>query len=953
MISRLLALLLLLASVFTAVASFADMPQSPTWPHAGSQPPTLLHTGWQIQSACKVPEKGGVISTVAYKPHGWISAQVPSTVLAALVGAKAGKVYDDPYFGKNLLNVPGMNYERGKVFARLPMPDDSPFKCAWWYRVQFWLPKDYKGQQLWLNFGGINYRANIWLNGKQIANSDDVAGAYRTYEFNITHGVKIGSPNVLALEITAPTPDDLGINWVDWNPAPADKDMGLWRGVTITTSGPVAIRHPQVVSHVDPNTFSAELTVTAEVHNATAHPVSGVLEGEIGAIKLTQSVGLAPNETRMITFTPDQFAQLKLKKPELWWPYQMGSQPLQTLKLAFNIAGKPSDEQDVRFGIREVTSELTDKGARQFRINGKAILIRGGGWAPDMMLREDPVRLLKEFAYVRHMGLNTIRLEGKMETDYFYNLADEMGILVMPGWCCCDIWELWQKWTPETHHIAQESLRSQLYRMRNHPSVFVFLNGSDNPPPADVEREYLAVEKEVNWPNPVLSSATAKPSAVTSPSGVKMTGPYDWVPPAYWLTDKDKHGGAWGFNTETSPGPAIPTVESLKKFIPGDQLWPVNDTWLYHSGLGKFQQIDLFTDAINQRYGPATDLNDFERKSQAIAYEGERAMFEAYSRNKYTSTGVIQWMLNNAWPSIIWHLYDFYLDPGAGYFATRKANEPLHVLYGYDNHSVSVVNSTYKPVDNLKVKATVFNFDLTPKFTQEGKIDELVPDGSVEVFALPPVIEIKGLSDTYFLRLELTDSKNHLLSDNFYWLSTKPDEYDWSKSTFFNTPATEHADVTMLNQLPQVELTLTPNETVGSSREEHLTGVPLKFAPHDSRTTFVTVKNPSQSLAFMIHLRLLRGKHTSSSQNRSLAAAKKATSTKSGAANRGNATSLEPMAAGGDAVLPVLWSDNYFSLLPGEQRQVNVTYSENDLGGTTPVIAIDGWNIVPKSAAVK
>lgn len=937
MTTRLFALLLLFCSAFTLIAFSAEAPQG-----------TLLRTGWQIQSACKVPDKGDVISTAAYKPHGWIPTTVPSTVVAAMVAAKADKVYEDPYFGKNLLNIPGMDYDRGKVFSRLAMPDDSPFKCAYWYRVQFSLPSAYRNRQLWLNFGGINYRANVWLNGKQIANSNDVAGAYRTYEFNITHGAKIGAPNVLAVEISAPTPDDLGINWVDWNPAPPDKSMGLWRGVNIATSGPVSIRHPQVISKVDPKALSAELTVTAELHNATAHPVKGSLDGQVGTIKLSQPVELAANETRLITFAPEQFTQLKLRKPELWWPYQMGGQPLETFKVAFNLGGTITDEQTVRFGIREVTSEMTENGARLFKINGKPILIRGGGWAPDLLLREDPERTRQELTYVRHMGLNTIRLEGKTETEYFYDLADEMGILIMPGWCCCDVWEQWQKWTPDTHRIAQESLRSQMYLMRNHPSIFVFLNGSDNPPTPDVEREYLAVEKELNWPNPVVSSATAKPTEVTGQSGVKMSGPYDWVPPAYWLTDKNKLGGGWGYNTETGPGPAIPTVESLKKFIPADQLWPINDFWLYHAGLGKFQQIDLMTGAMNQRYGAATDLNDFERKSQAIAYEGERAMFEAYTRNKYTSTGVIQWMLNNAWPSIIWHLYDYYLDPGAGYFGTRKANEPLHILYGYDNGGVYVVNSTYKPVDNLKAKATVLNFDLTPKFTNEVKIDELVPDGSVQAFALPPVSEIQDLSQTYFLRLELADSKGRLLSDNFYWLSTKPDECDWAKSTFYNTPVTQHADVTMLSQLPKVDLTLSPSKTIGALRQGEFTGIPLKFAAKDSRTTFVTVKNPSKSLAFMVHLRLLKATEGASSP-------KGATSTagKNPATNPGNATSLHPMDSGGDAILPVLWSDNYFPLMPGEERQVDVSYSEADLGGAKPIIAVDGWNVLSKTAAPK
>lgn len=883
-----------------------------------------LAGGWQIQSACKVPEKGEVVSTAAYKPSGWIPTTVPDTVVSALVGAKADKVYDDIYFGKNLLNLPGMDYERGKIFSRFPMKDDSPFKCAWWYRTDFKVPPTYTGQQMWLNFGGINYRANIWLNGKQIANSNDVAGAYRTYEFNVSEALKLGAGNVLAVEITAPTEKDLGINWVDWNPSPPDKNLGLWREVYLTASRTVAVRNPQVVSKVSNTLDSAELTVYAEVQNPTANAIKGTLRGSIGAISFSQPVEIAPREHKFLRFAPEEFPQLKIGNPQLWWPYQMGQQNLQTLKVAFDVNGKQSDAQSVRFGIREVTSELTDKGARLFRINGKPILIRGGGWAPDMLLREDKARVDKELAYVKHMGLNTVRLEGKMETQYFYDRADEMGLLIMPGWCCCDIWEQWDKWTPETRKIAGQSLADQLVLLRNHPSVYVWLNGSDNPPTPEIERYYLATASEVNWPNPIVSSATAKATEVSGKSGVKMSGPYDWVAPAYWLTDKNKLGGGWGYNTETGPGPAFPPVDSLRKFVPGDQLWPISDTTFYHAGMGKFQQMNLMTDAMDQRYGKAADLNDFERKSQAIAYEGERAMFEAYSRNKYGSTGVIQWMLNNAWPSVIWHLYDYYLNPAGGYFGAKKANEPLHVMYGYDDRGVYVVNSTYQPVKGLKARATVLNFDATPKYTHEADVD-LPQDGVVKAFELP---ETASLSTTYFVRLELFDAATKRVSDNFYWLSTKPDIFDWEKSSYYHTPMKQHADLTMLNTLPKVDLAVTAGHTQPAA----------SLAPglRPQQVTRATIKNPSKSIAFMVRLRLLKGTAIGAPKN--------------AAANPGNATSLNPMAAGGDDVLPVLWDDNYITLMPGEQREVSATYATVDLGGAKPVIAVEGWNVTPKMA---
>ena len=238
------------------------------------------------------------------------------------------------------------------------------------------------------------------------------------------------------------------------------------------------------------------------------------------------------------------------------------------------------------------------------------------------------------------------------------------------------------------------------------------MNGSDNPPVAEVEKKYIEIVKELDWPNPFESSATERPTEVSGKTGVKMTGPYDWVPPNYWLLDKTR-GGAHGFNTETGPGPAIPPIESLRKMLPEDHLWPVNTWWDYHAGGGAFKDLKIFTTALNARYGPSGGVEEFARKAQVMAYEGHRAMFEAFGRNKYTSTGVIQWMLNNAWPSMIWHLYDWYLRPGGSYFGAKKANEPLHIQYSYDDGSVVVVNSFYQAYPGMKARAWVYNIDMT------------------------------------------------------------------------------------------------------------------------------------------------------------------------------------------------------------------------------------------------
>ncbi len=852
------------------------------------RPPILkridLKHHWQLQSSCEAKAEGEEISSASFKPTGWHAADVPTTVVGALV---ADKTYPDPFFGMNLKTFPGMNYSNATFFANQSMPDGSPFQCSWWFRTEFRVPIDLGKKISWLHLDAINYRANIWLNGHKIADSKDVAGTYRIFEFDISKYLRPEKLNSLAVEVFAPNKDDLGMTWVDWNPTPADKDMGLWKDVYLTTSNPVSLRHPFVTSKLGEGYKTADLSIVAELQNPSDHGVKATVHAEIEGRRISQEVEMAGAESKTVTFSADQYPQLKFIHPRLWWPYQMGNPELYTLKLSVETGQRLSDSAQVRFGIREVTSQLTEKGHRLFAVNGRKVLIRGAAWAPDMFLRWSEERAQTALQYTRDMGLNAIRLEGRMEREEFFDMADRMGILIMPGWTCCDMWERWKEWTPNTSKIAAASLTDQIVRLRNHPSVFVWLYGSDNPPPPEVENMYLQILKDKQWPNPAVSSASEQPTTVTGASGVKMTGPYDYVPPNYWLADTQA-GGAYGFNTETGPGPAIPPLESLKRFIPPDHLWPVDDYWNYHAGGERFMTIDRFLNGLNQRYGKSESLEDFLRKSQAMNYEAQRAMFEAYGRNKYDATGVIQWMLNNAWPSLIWHLYDYYEVPAGGYFGTKKACEPLHVQYSYDDNSVAVINGSDHSFTGLKVTAKTYDIDSKERNSLEATSDA-APDSSVRALKLQAP---DGLSSTYFLKLRLQDAAGKILSDNFYWLSTKPDVLDWGKKedTVY-TPQSEYADLSGLSSLPRVKL---------------LSQASSQFVGPDD-VVHVTVRNPNSSLAFMVHLRIAK--------------------------------------PSGEDVAPVFWDDNYFSLLPGEEREVSGHFSASALPGPQADLIIEGWNV--------
>jgi exo-1,4-beta-D-glucosaminidase len=376
-----------------------------------------------------------------------------------------------------------------------------------------------------------------------------------------------------------------------------------------------------------------------------------------------------------------------------------------------------------------------------------------------------------------------------------------------------------------------------------------------------------------------------------------MSGPYEYVAPSYWMTDAvgSQHpqecnaggcGGAYGFNSETSMGPAVPPIESIRAMLPKEHQWPIDDFWNYHAGGGEFKDLHVFTEAQDTRYGKSSSLEEFTSKSQLMTYEGVRAMFEAYGRNKYTSTGVVQWMLNNAWPSMIWHLYDFYLRPGGGYFGAKKAMEPLHPVYGYDDHSVWVVSSQYQDAKGLRLTAKLLNLDMSEKFSKQVSVDAAA-DSTNKIFVLP---EVEGLSPTYFLLLKLEDGSGKQVGSNFYWLSTKPETIDWAKSTWWTTPTATYADYTALAQLPKVKLkvsSVTQNKGVES-------------------VTHVIVENPSKSVALFVRLKL---------------------------------------SAKGDEVLPVVWEDNYITLLPGEKRDVTATYKAAQLAGAKPAVEASGLNV--------
>ncbi|WP_412543994.1 carbohydrate-binding protein [Longispora sp. K20-0274] len=833
--------------------------------------------GFLLQSSAKTGGTGAQISQPGYDTAGWYPVAARSTVLAGLL---QNNKYPDPFYSTNMKNIP-----------------TADFTVPWWYRADLTVTDT--STRTYVDLSGVLSKADIFVNGTQVATSAQVVGAYTAHEFDLTALVRTGT-NSIAIRVYPNDPNkDLSMGWIDWAQTPPDKNMGIVRDVRVHRGGAVALRGGHIVTALNPGLTRADLTVKAEVRNDSAAAVSATVAGSVAGTALTQTVALAAHETKTVTF-----GQVTVNNPGLWWPAGMGAQTLNDLTLTASVGGAVSDTYTERFGIRDVKAPLDGSGHRRYSVNGKPLLIRGGGWSPDLFLRWDAGYAADKLRYVLDLGLNTVRLEGHIEPDEFFAMTDEMGILTLPGWECCDKWEgqvngsePGDTWTAADYVTAKDSMSAEARRLRDHPSVISFLIGSDFAPTTTIEKNYVDALNAADWALPVVASAADRSAPITGASGMKMPGPYDWVPPGYWYNKRE--GGAFGFASETSAGPDVPTLDTLKRMMSSaelDTLWKNYNATQYHrSQSATFGTLKIFDNAITGRYGAPTSLDDYVRKAQLAQYENTRAQFESFGRNFTDATnpadGVIYWMLNSGWTSLHWQLFDYYLDQGGSYYGAKKAGEPLHVQYSYDNRQVVVVNSQPGAASGLTVKVDLFNPDGTNRFSQTAT-GLSVAGGGGKASALTVPASVTGLSTTYLARLLLTDASGHEVSRNVYWLSTKDDVIDWSKNDWYYVPTSSYADLKGLAGMAQAPVSATASSTVSG----------------DTTTTSVTLRNTgtAKTPAFYLDAHLV--------------------------------------GTGDKPVLPVRWSDNAVSLWPGEQTTLTATYRTADLHGAAPKVRVSGWN---------
>ncbi len=835
-----------------------------------------LLTNWHIQSSDSLIVSGELISSRDFNSEKWYTSKVPETVLHALIG---NGFYPDIYVDKNLEKVP-----------------TEPFRTSWWYRTRFNFNSIPAG--LILKIKGINYKANIWLNGKLIADSTVVYNSFRQFTFNIKKFVNEGE-NVLAIEVIPPRAGDFTLGFVDWAPNPPDKEMGLFREVIIEENDGVAVSDPFIASSLNNNLTQAILQASVVVTNYTEKPANGNVRLSFDNINLTQSISLKSGESQKVIFNVSDFPELEITNPKLWWPYTLGEPYLHNASVSFEEGNRISDKKDFRFGIRTVSKYLTETGALGIKVNGKKILIRGAGWVDKLLLEDTKESLDAELSYTKDVGLNTIRLEGfwgKDET--MYQLCDEKGILMMIGFTCQ--WEWSHYLGIPTHEkyggiVSERNIRmmnnafkDQVVWLRNHPSIFSWVGGSDLEPKPELEKMFFKTFEEFDSTRVYIGSAK-NTTTLAGPTGVKMEGPYAYVPPVYWYSDSTK-GGAYGFNTETGPGLQLPPLQSLKKMFSEEFLWPINDVWKYHCGRFEFGDLRRFTKAMNKRYGEAKSIEEYVKKGQLLNYELMRPMFEAFSAYRYKATGVVLWMLNSPWPEMYWQLFDYYLMPNASYYSAKVAQRPYHIIYDYYRKSLFAVNDRLEDKDGCKLKLRVYDINSELKFEEERHIN-LEANSSKEILSLADL----SISTVSFIDTRLYDSTGKEIDNNFYWISPKGDILDYedtSEAWYVTTPSKQYADFTALNTMPKVE--------VKSS---------MLLTKESGKTTFeVTLKNMSDKIAFFVYA----------------------------AINDSNT---------GETILPVIWSDNYVSLLPGETKTLTSSIKNKYLKGKNTKLIIDGYNL--------
>ena len=858
---------------------------------------TLDTGGWLTIKASEVNADGSAITSAGFDFTAWMNATVPGTVLTNLI---QNGIYPDPYVAENNDLIPDI-YTAGRDFY------------TYWFRTTFELPAATAGQNAWLQFRGINYSADVFVNGSQIT-STPIQGMFFRHVLDITSVANFGGVNSLAV-IVYPVdhPGDVAnggqggdeqigrdvtaqyVEGWDWIIPIRDRNTGIWDQVSVITTGPVVINDPYVITSAiqfkgtTRIAESADLNISMEVRNVSTAMQSGTLKVVVGDVEQSQAVAIPAASSNQVQLN------MTLTNPALWWPNGYGKQDLHTLTVSFEIDRQGvSHTQSLRFGIRQITSNTTGpSGGRIFFVNGQQIFIRGANWIIfDAMLRLSAERYRHDIRMHAQMNLNTIRVWGGSiaERPEFYDACDEYGLLVMQEfWMTGDVNGSWGTGTqhdppsvrnkyPDDHALYLSCARDTVRMLRNHPSLCFWCGGNElipTLPPPDIEK---ALSEDI-IPN-LDGTRLYIPSSISDGLG-PGDGPYGILPDSAFF----KGANVSTFNPEMG-SVGTPVVETLRRFLSAAALkeFPVNQKWgaewKLHTYIPYSNPNDGCPDQIAS-YGTPTNMtvDDFALRAQIVNYLQYRALFEGMNMSMWiTYTGILVWKGQNPWTGLRGQFYDWYCDQTGGYYGTRKACEPLHVQLNWNNLKFGIVNCTDTALANVKVEYTVYHYLTGKQLSQQSVSVNQVNAHSTYVSSSAIVLPSDNLP-IHFILMKLTDAGGKSLSENLYWRS-----------------AADPEDFTAFMQLAPVKLSGTVN--VSNEGQEYV--------------LIATVTNPASTVAFFIRLKVINPQAASGSDNR---------------------------------VLPTFYDDNYFTLMPGDKRTITMRCSQQDAGGADPQVWVEGYNV--------
>lgn len=855
---------------------------------------------WKMMKSGEVNAAPEKVSSLGYDTSNWLSAVVPGTVLNSLV---YNKKYPEPYYGLN------NKIESGKI------PDLSTAGrdfYTYWFRTEFDVPTSFKGKTIWLQPDGINYRAEVWVNGHLLST---INGMFINDYINITDFVEVGAKNALAIKVfpvdvpgtTMPKPwgavgeyhnggnGNIGLNTtmlmsVGWDftfmDGIRDRNTGIWKSISLYATGAIALRHPFVKSELQkPGYDVARESISVEVVNPlnTMDTITCVVRGEIvGENRVVEkSIRLLRGEEKMITFTPEEFPQLTIQNPRLWWPVNKGPQNMYELKMTASVDGVVCDSVKTKFGIREITSDTnTPDKSRVFYVNGKRLFIRGTNWIPEAMLRGSDERTYAELRYTRQSGINLVRFWGGgiPESDYFYQLCDELGLLIWQ-----EFWMTGDTRHPQDKGTYLNNVESTVKRIRNHPALAYYVASNES--------------SEVTGTRELIMSldGTRGYQMQSECEGVHDGSPYKQVNPMqhYENTASSRGSRLDGFNPEYG-APTLPTVEILREMMDEKDLWPINkEVWDYLDGNGFHLMSTMYTDLVNH-YGQSSSIDEFAQKAQFVGAMNSKSIWEVWNYNKLDygdrfCSGLLFWYHNCPVRQVSARMWDWSLEPTASLYHTANSLEPLHAQFDYLKNTVSVVNDYYQSFNGYTVVAEVYDINSKKVVEQSAKVN-LPSDGVAN-----DVLTIRfpvGISQVHFIKLRLKDEKGKEISSNFYWRSN--DKYE-GKETLTGPTSSGFED---LSKLKQAKVSASSKVRKESGRY---------FVD-------ITLKNVSNSIAFFNQLQFLDQK-------------------------------LQP-------VRPSFYTDNFFSLMPGESKSVTIETADENLD-EAPVLVIKGWNIDRKQISLK